>query len=478
MKSNKKDTLNNEIAIYRDTPTDYNESNLLIVSLLNLNLNQLRALDMIMAIRKKGDHHITCNRKIFLSLSGLNSSKNHKNDEGEDIVFKDIKALQKDACINIPATWFKNNKELYSKIHYLFYRTNDIPFDPEIHMLDETKSEIVSNFHLSLIIGADISSNNTNVTFRLNPIALPLLDEIHREYTKFIEGEREEVHKLKEYSFKWYRFLLSKIGVKRKELVYTVYLEPSPSNEFNNVRYILDLLDYKKDAKGKIVRDKETGEPIFAKYPNLTRTDAFIKNLVENQLDAINELDLRIKVKKVGTVKKDKKNIGVKILIQNVDIKDDPNYEKIQKYKGMLTYFSHISDATILKFANIMESEEFEQRMNKIYFDPKQYENLKHLYLNFCIKYMLQFKSIMQKKGESINEIAVLLWLVKNGNDLMDGIKANTPGEELVWHHIPNKEIRKNGKELKQLEYEVDNSQIVIDGQYEETDDNEDDMPF
>ena len=458
--------LQEEDAVYRNKAKDYKESNIMIMSFLNLSLTQLRSLHCIMSIRKKGDIFIKCNKNEFLKLAGIDKTKGHKKEISQfkkvDPVIEELKALQHDAIIKIPKEWFKNNRELYSKIHYLFYREqNDTtPFDSNIHMLAED-CDVDSNFMLNLVSGIDFSSSG-NICIKLNPDALPLMDEIQREYTLWYEKESSELTKLKENSLKWYQFLRSKIGARQKEILYTVYLEPSPTNELNNVRYILGLLDQQEEKQ-----PDGTKKWVYMAYPHLEkRTDHFIKQMIDEQLKQINNANLHIKAYRQENVKYKKSVVAVKILIVNEEFKNNPNLLKIQKYKSMLSSILKVSDTTLLKIANIMDSEEFAKRMKKDYFDKEIFEELKKGYLHFCLRYMQKYKNSFKIK----NEVAYLLYMIKYGNDIWDGVRINEDNPDFYWHHLDKKDINKNINEINQIDILLSKDEL--------TETEEDDLPF
>lgn len=455
----KKTTTNESDAIYRNKTQDFKESNVVLMSFLNLSLTQLRALHCILSIRKPGDIFIKCKKNEFFKLAGIDKTHGTTREISAfkkiDPVVSELLDIQKSAIVKIPKEWFKNNNELYSKIYYLFHRDkNDTtPFDPSIHMLKESDN-IDSNFMINLVSGIEISSTDHNIYIKLNQDSLPLLDEIQREYTLWYSDEHEELKKLTVRALKWYQFLRSKIGARQKELIYTVYLEPSPSNELNNVRYIVDALD--------MVEQKQPNgskEWVYKDYPIKTTTRDFIKRLVEDQFKSINDANLMLKVHKIDTITKNKKIVAIKILIQNQEFINDPDKEKIQKYKTFMAKIMKVSDTTLLRIANIMESDEFAQRMNKEFFEPQKYEQLKELYLHFCLKYIKYWK----EKIEIKNEFSYLFYMIKNGNDLWDGVRGNNPNTpedfKYYWHCLPKKEILNNIKEIEQEELDEEDNE-------------------
>ena len=79
----------------------------------------------------------------------------------------------------------------------------------------------------------------------------------------------------------------------------------------------------------------------------------------------------------------------------------------------------------------------------------------------------------MQKYKNSFkikNEVAYLLYMIKYGNDIWDGVRINEDNPDFYWHHLDKKDINKNINEINQIDILLSKDEL--------TENEEDDLPF
>lgn len=289
-------------------------------------------------------------------------------------------------------------------------------------------------------------------TFEVNKVLVPIFDSITKYFTSL---NLKSIQKLNNNNLKLYEYFKQRLG-SDTAFEFIMYFEPTPENQFDNMRYILNA--HETDSKGN-----------FIKYPN--RSDDLFKKTFLSNLETLNKTcsDLFIEYKtsdgkldKNRYILKNRKRIGFKLTLHSFNTElNKSNNATGEERKTQLSYYKRLQalypNSTFLKewenykdndyvfkpIYNILEGDKFKNKhYDSMIMNDNNWANFKSAYLDFCYEFMQAEYYNFEVSKLECNQFKMMNFFLSHGANIYDAMVFQ---KQHILSWTPDKDVEKYG---------------------------------